>query len=31
MIINFSERAHNHNWDLDPIVRSLLDTDFTSC
>ena len=28
MIINFSERAHNHNWDLDPIVRSLLDTDF---
>lgn len=28
MVINFSERAHNHNWDLDPIVRSLLDTDF---
>lgn len=28
MIINFSERAHNHNWELDPIVRSLLDTDF---
>jgi nicotinate phosphoribosyltransferase len=28
MIINFSERAHNHNFDLDPIVRSLLDTDF---
>jgi nicotinate phosphoribosyltransferase len=28
MIINFAERAHSHNWDLDPIVRSLLDTDF---
>src|SRR5436305_12886277 len=28
MIINFSERAHNHNWELDPVVRSLLDTDF---
>jgi nicotinate phosphoribosyltransferase len=28
VIINFAERAHNHNWDLDPIIRSLLDTDF---
>jgi nicotinate phosphoribosyltransferase len=28
MQVNFSERAHNHNWKLDPIVRSLLDTDF---
>jgi nicotinate phosphoribosyltransferase len=28
MNINFAERAHNHNWKLDPIVRSLLDTDF---
>ncbi|MGA9528868.1 MAG: nicotinate phosphoribosyltransferase [Terriglobales bacterium] len=28
MIINFAERAHNHNWELDPIIRSLLDTDF---
>jgi len=28
MIINFSERAHNHNWELDPVIRSLLDTDF---
>ena len=28
MIINFADRAHNHNWELDPIVRSLLDTDF---
>ena len=28
MIVNFAERAHNHNWNLDPIVRSLLDTDF---
>jgi len=26
--VNFAERAHNHNWKLDPIVRSLLDTDF---
>ncbi len=28
MIVNFAERAHNHNWSLDPIARSLLDTDF---
>lgn len=28
MIINLAERAHNHNWELDPIIRSLLDTDF---
>ena len=28
MIVNFAERAHNHNWNLDPITRSLLDTDF---
>src|ERR1700750_555253 len=28
MHVNFAERAHNHNWKLDPIVRSLLDTDF---
>jgi len=28
MIVNFAERAHNHTWELDPIVRSLLDTDF---
>ncbi len=28
MIIEFAERAHNHNWELDPVVRSLLDTDF---
>jgi nicotinate phosphoribosyltransferase len=28
MNINLAERAHNHNWKLDPIVRSLLDTDF---
>jgi nicotinate phosphoribosyltransferase len=28
MIVNFAERAHNHNWELDPVVRSLLDTDF---
>src|SRR6202047_5178275 len=29
MIVNFAERAHNHNWDLDPVTRSLLDTDFS--
>jgi nicotinate phosphoribosyltransferase len=28
MITNFARRAHDHNWDLDPITRSLLDTDF---
>jgi len=28
MIINLAERAHNHNWELDPVIRSLLDTDF---
>jgi nicotinate phosphoribosyltransferase len=26
--VNFAERAHNHNWELDPVIRSLLDTDF---
>ena len=32
MIVNFAERAHNHNWELDPVTRSLRDTDFfTSC
>jgi nicotinate phosphoribosyltransferase len=28
VIINLARRAHNHNWELDPISRSLLDTDF---
>src|ERR1700736_6811180 len=28
MIVNFAERAHNHNWELDQVIRSLLDTDF---
>jgi nicotinate phosphoribosyltransferase len=28
MIINLAERAHDHNWELDPVIRSLLDTDF---
>lgn len=28
MIINLARRAHNHNFELDPIIRSLLDTDF---
>lgn len=26
-MINFAERAHNHNYKLDPIIRSLMDTD----
>jgi nicotinate phosphoribosyltransferase len=28
MIINFAQRAHNHNFESDWVVRSLLDTDF---
>jgi nicotinate phosphoribosyltransferase len=28
VIINLARRAHDHNWELDPIARSLLDTDF---
>src|ERR1700686_3091235 len=28
MIVNFAEGAHNHNWELDPVTRALLDTDF---
>lgn len=28
MIINFARRAHDHNWEMDPIIRSLLDIDF---
>jgi len=28
VITNFARRAHDHNFDLDPITRSLLDTDF---
>jgi len=28
VIVNLSRRAHDHNWELDPITRSLLDTDF---
>jgi nicotinate phosphoribosyltransferase len=28
VIINIARRAHDHNWELDPIVRSVLDTDF---
>ena len=28
MIINLARRAHDHNWEMDPITRSLLDTDF---
>ncbi len=26
--MNIARRAHDHNWELDPITRSLLDTDF---
>lgn len=26
--INMAERVYNHRWKLDPIIRSLLDTDF---
>jgi nicotinate phosphoribosyltransferase len=28
VIINLARRAHDHNWELDSITRSLLDTDF---
>ncbi|MFC7556231.1 hypothetical protein ACFQU7_34365 [Pseudoroseomonas wenyumeiae] len=28
MIHNLAKRAHDRNWSLDPIVRSLLDTDW---
>jgi len=28
VITNLARRAHDHNWELDPITRSLLDTDF---
>jgi nicotinate phosphoribosyltransferase len=28
VIINLARRAHNHNWEVDPITRSLLDNDF---
>lgn len=26
--VNLAKRAHDHNYDFDPIIRSLLDTDF---
>jgi nicotinate phosphoribosyltransferase len=28
VIIDFARRAHDHNWEMDPITRSLLDIDF---
>ena len=28
MLVNFAERAHNYNWELDPVIRCSLDTDF---
>jgi len=27
-MVDLAQRAHNHNWRMDPIIRSLLDTDF---
>ena len=27
-MVDIATRVHNHNWKIDPIVRSLLDTDF---
>ena len=27
-MMDFATRVHNHNYRLDPIIRSLLDTDF---
>jgi nicotinate phosphoribosyltransferase len=27
-MVDLATRAHNHNWRMDPIIRSLLDTDF---
>jgi len=27
-MIDIATRVHDHTWDLDPIVRSMLDTDF---
>ena len=27
-MLDFATRVHNHNYRLDPIIRSLLDTDF---
>ena len=28
MLVTFAERAHNYNWELDAVIRCLLDTDF---
>ena len=27
-MVDIATRVHNHNWKIDPIVRSLIDTDF---
>jgi nicotinate phosphoribosyltransferase len=27
-MVDLASRAHNHNWRMDPIIRSLMDTDF---
>ncbi len=27
-IVDIATRVHNHNWKIDPIIRSLIDTDF---
>src|SRR5260370_41799139 len=28
MSVNLAETAHKHNWEMDPVIRCLLDTDF---
>ena len=27
-MVDIATRVHNHKWKIDPIVRSLIDTDF---
>ena len=27
-MVDIATRVYNHNWKIDPIVRSLIDTDF---
>ncbi len=31
MIVNFAERAHNHNWELDPLSDPSSIPTFTNC
>ena len=28
IMVDIATRVHNHKWKIDPIVRSLIDTDF---